>query len=89
MAKKSSIEKNLKKKNLVDKFFNKRILLKKRLYSPNLNYDEYISNYRKFNKLPRDSSPVRFKNRCSLTGRSRGYFRAFGVSRIVLRELAS
>jgi small subunit ribosomal protein S14 len=89
MAKKSSIEKNLKKKVLVDKFFYKRTLLKKKLYTSNLNYSEYIANYKAFSKFSLNSSPVRLRNRCSLTGRARGFYRLFGVSRIALRELAS
>lgn len=76
MSKKSIIARNIKRERLVAKFAAKREELKK------------AGNYEALDKLPRNASPVRLKNRCKLTGRPRGYLRLFGVSRIKFRELA-
>jgi len=76
MAKASQLARNLKKERLVARFAEKRAALKAAGDSAGLQ------------KLPRNSSPTRIKNRCAVTGRSRGYLRAFGLSRIAFRELA-
>lgn len=76
MAKTSQIARNIKKVKLVKKYAVKRAELKAAGDSEGLQ------------KLPKSSSPVRVKNRCAISGRSRGYMRDFGVSRIVFRELA-
>ncbi len=76
MAKKSWIARNEKRKKTVAKYAEKRKELKEK------------GDYEALQKLPRDASPVRVKNRCSLTGRSRGYVSKYGVSRIKFRELA-
>ena len=76
MAKASQIARNLKKERLVAHFAEKRAALKAAGDSAGLQ------------KLPKNSSPTRIKNRCAVTGRSRGYLRAFGLSRIKFRELA-
>jgi small subunit ribosomal protein S14 len=76
MAKKSQLARYAKKAKLVKKYATKRATLKLAGDSEGLQ------------KLPRNSSPVRLKNRCAITGRSRGYMRAFGLSRIEFRELA-
>lgn len=76
MAKKSQLARNAKRIRLAERFSAKRAELKKQ------------GNYEALQKLPRNASPVRIKNRCSVTGRSRGYMRAFGLSRIQFRELA-
>lgn len=76
MAKKSWIARNEKRKKIAAKYREKRKQLKE------------AGDYEALQKLPRDASPVRTNNRCSLTGRSRGYVRKFGVSRIKFRELA-
>ena len=76
MAKKSQLARYAKKQKLVKKYAIKRAALKLAGDSEGLQ------------KLPRNSSPVRLKNRCAITGRSRGYMRAFGLSRIEFRELA-
>ena len=75
MAKKSQLARNLKKAKLVMKYAVQRAELKAAGDSVGLQ------------KLPRNSSPVRLKNRCAITGRSRGYMRTFGLSRIKFREL--
>jgi small subunit ribosomal protein S14 len=76
MAKRSQLARLAKKQKLVKKYAAKRAALKASGDSEGLQ------------KLPRNSSPVRLKNRCEISGRSRGYMRAFGLSRIQFRELA-
>ncbi|MNI74482.1 Alternate 30S ribosomal protein S14 [compost metagenome] len=76
MAKKSKIIKELKRQELVAKFADQRRELKAK------------ADYMALQKLPRDSSPTRQKNRCAVSGRPRGYLSKFHVSRIVFRELA-
>lgn len=88
MAKKSSIARNEKRKRLVEKYSKKREELKKIIADPNTTDDEFYAAQRKLCKLPRNSAPIRVRNRCSITGRPRAYYRRFGVSRITLRELA-
>ena len=89
MAKQSSIQKNLKRKNIVKKFNNKRQSLKKKIMKKDLTIEERFKMQSKLNELPRDSSKIRVRNRCRLTGRARGVYRKFGLSRITFRELAS
>jgi small subunit ribosomal protein S14 len=63
--------------------------LSKLLRNPEASFEERIAAVHKMAELPRNSSRVRVRNRCGLTGRPRGYYRKFGMSRIALRELAS
>ena len=88
MAKQSSIQKNLRRKLMVKKFQKRRLSLKKAIKNKNLNLEERIKFQSKLNDLPRDSSRVRVRNRCKLTGRSRGVYRKFSLSRIKIRELS-
>jgi small subunit ribosomal protein S14 len=88
MPKTSAIERNEKRKRLVAKFSAKRAELKAILANPATTDDEFFAAQKKLNKLPRNSSKIRIRNRCSLSGRPRGFNRRFGVSRITLRELA-
>ena len=88
MAKQSSIQKNLKRKLLVKKFKNKRYSLKLKIKNKNISLEEKIKLQSKINDLPRDSSRVRIRNRCEITGRARGVYRKFGLSRIKIRELS-
>ena len=76
MAKKSQLARNVKRTRLVTRFADKRAALKE------------AGDYEGLQKLPKNASPVRIKNRCSITGRSRGYMRLFGLSRIQFREMA-
>ncbi|MGB0580500.1 MAG: 30S ribosomal protein S14 [Limisphaerales bacterium] len=76
MARKALIERNKKKKIVVDRYAEKRAELK-----ANHEYEE-------LSKLPRNASPSRVVNRCAITGRRHAYFRKFGVSRLTFRELA-
>lgn len=89
MAKKSSIEKNERRKQLSQRFAAKRKALKAVIQNPNASDEEKVAAQFALQKLPRNSSPVRIRNRCQMTGRSRGYEGAFGLSRIALREMAN
>jgi small subunit ribosomal protein S14 len=89
MAKKASVTRNLKRIRLEEKYRDKRNTLKKKLLDPELPDDEFFRVQKQLAKLPRNSSPVRVRNRCSATGRPRAYLRKFGLSRIAFRELAS
>ena len=77
MASKSIIARGIKRERLVAKYADKRKALKE------------AGEWLELDKLPKNSSKVRLKNRCKLTGRPKGYVRMFGVSRIVFRDLAS
>ena len=88
MAKQSSIQKNLNRRNMVKKFNEKRQSLKKQIMKKDLSIEERFKIQSKLNELPRDSSKIRVRNRCKLTGRTRGVYRKFGLSRIKIRELS-
>ena len=88
MAKQSSIQKNLKRRNIVKKFSKRRQSLKKQIMKKDLSIEERFKLQSKLNALPRDSSKIRVRNRCKLTGRTRGVYRKFGLSRIKIRELS-
>ncbi len=87
MAKKSMIEREKKRKKLVEKYAEKREELKQQFMEAE-DLEEKIELHRKLQRLPRNSAPNRVRNRCWLTGRSRGYYRDFGLSRNVIREMA-
>ncbi len=88
MPKTSAIQRNLKRRRLADKFKARRAELKAILANPKTTDTEFFAAQKKLSKLPRNSSPVRIRNRCSLSGRPRGYIGRYGVSRITFRELA-
>jgi small subunit ribosomal protein S14 len=88
MAKKSMIERDRKRSLLVTKYAAKRESLKQAIKNAVSMEDKFIL-HRQLQNLPRNSAPSRLHNRCSLTGRPRGYYRDFGLSRHVLREYAS
>jgi len=88
MPKTSAIERNKKRQRLIAKYKAKRAELKAILINPKTTDEEFFAAQKKLAKLPRNSSPVRVRNRCSLSGRPRGYIGRFGVSRITFRELA-
>lgn len=87
MAKKSMIERERKRYLLVTKYKEKREFLKEQINNAS-SMEEKFTLHKKLQNLPRNSAPVRLHNRCSVTGRPRGYFRDFGLSRHVLREYA-
>jgi small subunit ribosomal protein S14 len=86
MAKKSMIAREVKRKKLVQKFDVKRKSLKEIIRDPNTSFEDKESAHLQLQKLPRDSSASRVRNRCNLTGRPHGYYRKFGLSRNKLRE---
>ena len=88
MAKKSVINRGLRRERLVEKYATLRQDLKKRIIDPKLSEEEKLEARTALNKLPRDSSAVRLRNRCSLTGRPHGFYRKFGLGRNKLREQA-
>ena len=88
MAKLSSIQKNNFRSKLIKKNLSKRKNLKSKIKDKNISLEERLMLQNKLNELPRNSSPIRHRNRCELTGRSRGVYRKFGLSRIKLRELS-
>ena len=89
MAKTSSIEKNKRRQKLAKRFEAKRKRLKAVASDLTLTPEERFAARLKLSKLPRNSSPDRYRLRCELTGRPRGNYRKFRLSRIALRELAS
>ena len=89
MAKKSSIEKNRARIRLVARFAARRARLKTVSQDRSLPEEERFLARLKLAELPRNSAPSRIRNRCEVTGRPRGYYRKFKMSRIALRELAS
>ena len=89
MAKKSAIEKNMRRQRLVKRYAAKRAQLLALANDRSLPQEERFAARLKLAELPRNSSKVRLRNRCDITGRPRGYYRKFRMSRISLRELAS
>ena len=88
MAKTSSIQKNLKRIRIVNKFAKKREMLKKIIKNRKLPLNERFEAQLKLSKLPRNSARTRIRNRCEITGRPHGVYRKLKISRIALRELA-
>lgn len=88
MAKTSKIVRNEQRKKMVVKHSAKRATLKAIINNPNSSIEEVDNAVMQLQKLPRDASPIRVRNRCAQTGRPRAYLRKFGMSRIGLRELA-
>ena len=89
MAKKSAINRNLKRIKMVKKFENKRKKLKEIIYNKKLPLEERFEAQQKLSKLPKNSARIRIRNRCEITGRPHGVYRKLKISRIALRELAS
>jgi len=87
MAKKCMIERDKRRRELVAKYAKRRAELRAAVKNPRLSPEEREAAIVQLQKLPRDSSPVRVRNRCRLTGRPRGYYRKFGLSRNMLREV--
>jgi len=86
MAKRSMINREVKREKLIKRHAAKREELKKVVSSPTASYDDKLAAAVKLQKLPRDSSPSRVRNRCALTGRPRGVYSKFGLARNKLRE---
>ena len=86
MAKKSMIYREIKRSNLVEKYAEIRAKLKATIKDENSSMEEKIDAQYALQSLPRDSSPVRQRNRCTMTGRPHGVFSKFGLSRNMIRE---
>jgi len=86
MAKTSMVNRDIKREKLAKKFADKRAALKKIVSSQDASYEDKLKAAEALQKLPRDSSPSRQRNRCELSGRPRGVYRKFGLGRNKLRE---
>jgi len=82
------IQREKKRERLVAKHITKRESLKEELQK-SIPFTERVALYKKFERIPRNSAPSRQRNRCWVTGRSRGFYRDFGLSRHVLREMGN
>ncbi len=89
MAKTSAIQRNLKRIRLAKKYAKKRADLKKKINNKKLPLSERFAAQLKLNKLPKNSSRIRIRNRCEITGRPHGVYRKLKISRIALRDMAS
>jgi small subunit ribosomal protein S14 len=88
MAKLSMVERERRRAKLVSRYAAKRAELKRIVSDPEAEYEDKLAAMQALSKLPRDSSPVRGRNRCRVSGRPRGYYRKFGLARNKLREAA-
>ena len=89
MAKKSAVNKNAKRRKMAQQYAPRRARLKAVARDRSLPPEERFQAYLKLAQLPRNGAPVRIRNRCELSGRPRGVYRKFKLSRIALRDLAS
>ncbi|MFO8005921.1 30S ribosomal protein S14 [Thioalkalivibrio sp.] len=88
MAKTSMMMRERKRAKLVEKYAARRVELKAKILDASLPGEERMAAMQALQKLPRDSSPARQRNRCGITGRPKGYYRRFGLGRNKLREFA-
>jgi small subunit ribosomal protein S14 len=88
MAKTSQRNRDELRKRLIKRYAARRAELRKKIKDPTLDPDEKSLLQARLDKLPRNSCPTRWNNRCAVSGRSRAYYRKFGISRIALRDLA-
>ncbi len=88
MAKKCQVLRDRRRKVLIEKYAERRAELRRKLNDRNVSIDEKLQVQEAFAKLPRNSCPTRLNRRCAISGRSRSYYRKFGISRIALRDLA-
>lgn len=88
MAKKGKLEKNERRARLIEKHAETRAELRRVMKNPAASLDQKREAMARLQALPRDSAAVRYRNRCQMTGRPRGFIRKFGISRIALREMA-
>lgn len=89
MAKVGTAFRNLKRENMVARDADKRAALKAKIVDESLDFEERMAARDALNKLPANGAKIRLKNRCQLTGRPRGVYRKFKLSRIKFREMAS
>lgn len=89
MAKTNMVEREKRRIKVAQKYASKRAALKELIRNPKTSPEERAAAQAKFQALPRDASPSRQRNRCAITGRSRGVYRKFGLSRVKIREVAN
>jgi len=89
MAKTNMVEREKRRARIVKKYAAQRAQLKELIRSPKTSADDRFAAQAKLQSLPRDASPSRQRNRCAITGRSRGVYRKFGLSRVKIREVAN
>lgn len=89
MAKKAMVEKQNRRNRMVQRHWERRQELKKLIADPNTDHDARLQAIDKLNKMPKNGSSVRLRNRCQITGRPRGFLRKFKLSRICFREMAN
>ena len=89
MAKKSMVQKQLRREKMIARYWDRRQKLKEIISSPESSEEDREEAMNKLNKMPKNSSPIRTRHRCQLTGRPRGYLRKFKLSRICFREMAN
>jgi small subunit ribosomal protein S14 len=88
MAKTNMVEREKRRASIVKKYAARRAQLKELIRSPKTSAEDRAAAQVQFQKLPRDASPARQRNRCAITGRSRGVYRKFGLARVKIREVA-
>ena len=88
MTREAIVQREKKRKNLTEKFSEKRKKIKDQLKKQDLSFEDTMALRKKLQKLPLNSSPTRRRNRCSLTGRPRGVYRKFALGRSILRKAA-
>lgn len=89
MAKKSAVERNNKRAKLAAKYAARRANLKAAMKDPNASPEDRFQAALKLQAIPRNASPIRYRNRCDVSGRPRGVYRKFKLGRVMLRDLAS
>ncbi len=89
MAKTSMVEREKRRAKIVKRYAAKRAQLKELIRDPKTSPEERAASQAKLQAQPRDASPSRGRNRCAITGRSRGVYRKFGLSRVKIREVAN
>jgi small subunit ribosomal protein S14 len=89
VAKTSMVERERRRAKIVKRYATQRAQLKELIRSPRTSPDDRMAAQTKLQSLPRDASPTRQRNRCAITGRSRGVYRKFGLSRVKIREVAN
>ena len=89
MAKTNMVEREKRRAKIAKRYATRRAELKELIRSPKTSAEDRAAAQAKLQSLPRDASPTRQRNRCAITGRSRGVYRKFGLARVKIREVAN
>ena len=89
MAKTNMVEREKRRARIVKRYALRRAQLKELIRNPRTSPEERVAAQARLQSMPRDASPSRLRNRCNITGRSRGVYRKFGLARVKIREVAS